>query len=59
MIEQSRVPNYRNKQITEDKVMHRMIVSPDVQKIEERLKKQNQSKRKVKKNGKLRNSSKR
>lgn len=61
MIEQSRDDRNRNRNrtgaITEEKITHRMIVSPDVQKIEKQLKDKDQARRKEKKqDGKLRKS---
>lgn len=60
MIEQSRDDRLRRNRttaITEDQITHRMIDSPDVQKIQERLKAKDQAKRKEKKqDGKLRKS---
>lgn len=60
MIEQSRDDRLRRNRttaITEDQITHRMIDSPDVQKIQERLKAKDQAKRKEKKkDGELRKS---
>lgn len=61
MIEQSRDDRTRNRNrtgaITEEQITHRMIVSPDVQKIQKQLKDKDQAKRKEqKKDGKLRNA---
>lgn len=61
MIEQSRDDRNRNRNrtgaITEEQITHRMIVSPDVQKIEKQLKDKDQARRKEKKqDGKLRKS---
>lgn len=61
MIEQSRDDRNRNRNrtgaITEEQITHRMIVSPDVQKIQKQLKDKDQAKRKEqKKDGKLRNA---
>lgn len=56
MIQEANDRNYRNKQITDDKILHRMIVSPDVKKIQDELKAKDQAKRKAKPDGKLRKS---
>ena len=61
MIEQTHDERNRNRNrtraITEEQITHRMIVSPDVQKIEKQLKDKDQAKRKEqKKDGKLRNA---
>lgn len=56
MIEQAETFPRRNKQITEDQILHRAIVSPDVQKIQDQLKAKDQAKRKAKKDGELRKS---
>lgn len=57
MIEQS--DPYRNKRgqkaVTEDTILHRMVVNPDVKKIQDQLKAKDQQ-RKVAKNGELRKS---
>lgn len=61
MIEQSRDDRNRNRNrtgaITEEQITHRMIVSPDVKKIQDDLKAKDQARRKEKKqDGKLRKS---
>lgn len=56
MIEEANTFPRRNKQITEDQILHRAIVSPDVQKIQDQLKAKDQAKRKAIKDGKLRNT---
>jgi len=59
MIEQAHESRNRNRNrtgaITEDQITHRMIVSPDVKKIEDQLKQK--AKRKGKQDGELRKSS--
>lgn len=57
MIEQANDRNHRGHTgaITEDQITHRMIVSPDVKKIQDDLKQKDQARRKEKKqDGKLR-----
>jgi hypothetical protein len=58
MIEQAHEGRNRNRNrtgaITEDQITHRMIVSPDVKKIEDQLKQK--AKRKGKQDGELRKS---
>lgn len=60
MIEQANDRNRNNRgrtgAINEEQITHRMITSPDVQKIEKQLKDKDQARRKEqKKDGKLRN----
>lgn len=57
MIEQANDRNHRGRTgaITEEQITHRMIVSPDVKKIQDDLKAKDQARRKEKKqDGKLR-----